>query len=164
MWRVRARHAVPLLKKGRSEVQKNDSAWVAKHHGDEWSLLGAQAGMPVLLKPTANRRQRGDGLCQAWVSGDAERLGAQAEAYATERRRQNSKAPAAGQRYVRKKAIQKSRRDAGVTEWHGQHWRSTESGVAMLFARKKNGRRQNPEKLEGEKPQVIPTEHLSGGT
>ena len=60
---------------------------------------------------------------------------------------------------MRKKAIQKSRRDAGVTEWHGQHWRSIESGVVMLFGR--NRRRQNP---EGEKPQVIPTEHRSGGT
>jgi hypothetical protein len=50
VWRERARRAVPLLRKGRGEIQKNDSAWVAKHHGDEWSLLGAQAGMPVLLK------------------------------------------------------------------------------------------------------------------
>jgi hypothetical protein len=51
MWSVRARHTVPLLKKrAEAKFKKNDSAWVAKHHGDEWSLLGAQAGMPVLLK------------------------------------------------------------------------------------------------------------------
>ena len=49
-WRVRARHAVPLLNKDRGEIQKNDSARLPKHRGDEWSLLGAQAGMPVLLK------------------------------------------------------------------------------------------------------------------
>ena len=59
MWREWARHAVPLLKKGRAEIQKNDSAWVAKQHGDEWSLLGAQAGMPVLLKGEAKFKGAG---------------------------------------------------------------------------------------------------------
>jgi len=33
----------------------------------------------------------------------------------------------------------------------------------MLFSRKKNRRRQNPEEPEGEKPQVIPTEHRREG-
>jgi len=42
----------------RAEAKKNDSAWVAKHHGDEWSLLGAQAGMPVLLKGEGKIQRR----------------------------------------------------------------------------------------------------------
>jgi hypothetical protein len=66
-----ARAGTACLRKGGGEIQKNDSAWVAKHHGDEWSLLGAQAGMPVLLRATAKRKERRIRSRQERVSGDA---------------------------------------------------------------------------------------------
>jgi len=65
-WRVRARHAVPLLGKGNGG--KNGVAMLATQWGPWCGVLLAQAGMPVLLegeKDVIAREKNIDGGC--WV-------------------------------------------------------------------------------------------------
>ena len=53
----RARHAVPLLREGKSEA-KNERVRQPSITRHGVRLLGAQAGMPVLLKGGSTRDQR----------------------------------------------------------------------------------------------------------